>query len=122
MTGLDYLNKFRQELIKNTTFWEKKIYTFLQELNIEFEFQKIILTPNGCYIVDFYLPKYNVIVECDGLFHYDRYNRDKDYIRDKNIKKYFKSKSILRLKNTKINKLDINKFKSYLDSRINGST
>ena len=118
MNGLDYLNKFRSELISNATVWELKVYSFLKQLNIQFEFQKIILTPKGCYIVDFYLNKYNIIIECDGMFHYDRVNRDKDYIRDKNIKKYFRVNSILRLKNTRINKLDLNKFTKYLQSRI----
>lgn len=114
MTGVDYLNKYRENLIKNATWWENRIKYYLTSIGIKFEFQKIIFTPKGCYIVDFYLPNYNIVIECDGMFHYKIKNLVADGKRDRNIKKYTKVKYVHRLKNKKISEMSLDKFKRWL--------
>lgn len=47
----------------------------------QFYRQKII----GNYIVDFYCPKANLIIELDGGQHYDKEGKEKDKIRDGHI-------------------------------------
>lgn len=42
---------------------EKIVYDFLEEKNIIFEKQKLI---NNRFLVDTYIPKHNLIIECDG--------------------------------------------------------
>lgn len=74
------------------TFIEKKVEWLLKQKNIVFERQKLIYRTEyrRCgkkgiqkrfYIVDFYLPDNNIIIECDGAFWHD--NR-KEY----DIKRY----------------------------------
>ncbi len=114
MTGTERLQQYRLELIKNATKWELKIKFLLDQLDIQYEFQKIIYTPKGCYIVDFFLTKYHIIIECDGMFHYELYNLLKDGKRDRNIKKYNNIRSINRLKNKKIDSLTLTTFNKWL--------
>ena len=51
---------------------EKEIYTFLQEKNINFIYQanKRILEWLGKQSLDFYLPDYNIAIECQGEQHF----------------------------------------------------
>ncbi len=62
------LDKYAKNLRKNMTNEEKTIwYDFLNKITPRFHRQKII----GNYIVDFYCPKLRVIIEIDGVQHYD---------------------------------------------------
>lgn len=63
----------------HTSHGEEKIAKILKELNISFEVQKSfenLLSPKGWkYRFDFYLPKYNLLVEYDGVQHF-KYKED----------------------------------------------
>jgi len=54
-----YMNKF---LVKKITMPEKNMKKILKNNNIDFEFQYVV----GGYNYDFYLPKYNILIETDG--------------------------------------------------------
>lgn len=41
----------------------------LKSLGHKYIFQKVFPSPWSFYIVDFYLPKFKVVVECDGDYH-----------------------------------------------------
>ncbi len=96
----DTANKYRQQLIMKSTQSEKVIKVKLKSLKIDFEFQKIIKNNKAFRIVDFYLPKYNLIIEVDGFYHSDNEQRGKDLIRTNQLADLGYDK-ILRLDNIK---------------------
>lgn len=54
---------------------ERKLIDLFQKLNIKYEYQKIFETcrfpnTNSLARFDFYLPKYNIIIEYNGIQHY----------------------------------------------------
>ncbi len=62
------LDKYAKNLRKNMTNEEKTIwYDFLNKITPRFHRQKII----GNYIVDFYCPKLKIVIEIDGVQHYN---------------------------------------------------
>ena len=62
------LDKYAKNLRKNMTNEEKTIwYDFLNRITPRFHRQKII----GNYIVDFYCPKLKIVIEIDGVQHYN---------------------------------------------------
>ena len=86
--------KLRREMTKE----EKHLwYDFLKKLPFEVKRQKVI----GKYIVDFYIPKYKIVIELDGIQHYTDESIDKDSERDI----YLQSKvlHVLRYPNSNIN-------------------
>lgn len=70
----------REQLIKNITRSEVYFKLLLTKLNIEYTFQYIkFVSDYQFYILDFYLPKYNICIELDGKHHYEdikQYNHD----------------------------------------------
>lgn len=74
-------NKFRNKLIKNQTNAELAFKALLKLANIKYEFQKIIFYNNSFYIVDFYIPDKNVVIEIDGNHH----DIVKDKVRTENL-------------------------------------
>jgi len=75
------LKKHAQHLRKNMTESEKALWLRLrgkQILGIQFYRQK----PLGDYIVDFFAPKTNLVVEVDGSQHMERDHKIKDTRRD----------------------------------------
>ena len=69
------LDKFAKELRKNMTYEEKTIwYNYLNKIQPRFHRQKII----GNYIVDFYCPKLKIVIEIDGIQHYEEDNAKYD--------------------------------------------
>lgn len=73
------------------------IQKLLRELNIEFIPEYPICINNVRYRFDFYVPKYNLMIEYDGEQHYKpmRYHDDED----KNIADFLKRKERDRIKN-----------------------
>lgn len=69
-----YANKLRS----TPTNTETRFINFLKLNKIKFEFQRLIKR----YIVDFYLPDYNAVIEIDGEQHQDKYAKRKDLLRD----------------------------------------
>ncbi len=80
------LKEFSRELRKNMTDAENLLWSRIrrrQLKNCQFYRQKII----GNYIVDFYCPKSNLVIELDGGQHYSDEGMKKDEIRDDYIDK-----------------------------------
>ena len=67
-TPNDYLNGHRCPYCKSSTL-ENTVKRFLEENGIEFEYQKHF-NWLGLQSLDFYLPKYNIGIECQGLQHF----------------------------------------------------
>jgi very-short-patch-repair endonuclease len=79
------LKKYSQELRKNMTDAEKLLWSKLRKKQLkdkQFYRQRII----GDYIVDFYCPKENLIIEIDGGQHYEEEGLAKDKTRDDYMK------------------------------------
>ena len=93
--------KFRNKLISNATASELLFKKFLDDNNVEYNFQKVIFVSVDCrqkfYIADFYFKKYNLIIELDGGYHYTSEQLLKDNERTINLRRsgYF----ILRFNN-----------------------
>ncbi|MBQ8393392.1 MAG: DUF559 domain-containing protein [Clostridia bacterium] len=90
-----YSKKLRNEMTRE----EKHLwYDFLKKLPFDVKRQKVI----GKYIVDFYIPKYKIIIELDGIQHYTEEHIEIDTERDE----YMRSKEmlVLRYPNSDINK------------------
>ena len=87
--GIDY-SKFKS---KGNTGIERKIESFLIENNINF----ISKFREGLEL-DFFLPDFNIGIECDGLYYHSygtfSFGREKKYFKDRhfNKQKYFKDK------------------------------
>ena len=68
--------KLRKEMTKE----EKHLwYDFLKDLPVNINRQKVI----GNYIVDFYIPSAQIVIELDGSQHYEEAAKLKDDARDK---------------------------------------
>lgn len=99
---LDYnkkLKKRAQELRKNMTDAEIILWSKIkgkQIKNTQFYRQK----PIGHYIVDFYCPKYNFVIELDGSQHYTDDGKEYDLQRDTYLK--FSGLKVLRFTNLQI--------------------
>ncbi len=79
------LKKYSRELRKNMTEAEKLLWSKIRKKqlkNCQFYRQKII----GNYIVDFYCPKSNLIIELGGGQHYSDEGMKKDKSRDDYMK------------------------------------
>ena len=93
------LTPISQMLRKEMTKEEKHLwYDFLKKLPFDVKRQKVI----GKYIVDFYIPKYKIVIELDGIQHYTDENIKADaerdsFLHDRNI-------LVLRYPNADINK------------------
>ena len=84
LQAVDYNETYshlRDDLIKKATSQEKRLKAYLQLFKVKYEFQKIIPRSNGSiYIVDFYIPEKNIIIEVDGGYHYDGKQIKKDNV------------------------------------------
>ncbi len=70
------LRKNARELRKNSTLSEVLLWNLLKNKRangLDFDRQRII----GNYIVDFYCPKLNLVIEIDGCSHDNKYTYDK---------------------------------------------
>lgn len=88
------------EMIAFPSKLEERMISFLDDLGICYEFQKIfyIYADDGWiiryYIADFYVPDKNIIIEVDGKFH-DR-QRLHDKHRTKMIQEHYPDVEVLR--------------------------
>lgn len=81
-------NERREKLVKNTTKAESIMKAHLTSLGVKYEFQKIYFTlDNYYYIIDFFLPDWNIAIEVDGKYHADKKQQRKDSGREKKLKK-----------------------------------
>lgn len=88
------------EMKANPSWLEKQMMEFLDNHNIQYEFQKIfyIRSTGGFikqyYIADFYIPKNYTILEVDGKFH--NMQTDLDSFRTWNIQKHYPKVRVVR--------------------------
>ena len=93
------LSVYAKEMRKNMTPWERKLwFMFLQKYPLRFKRQYII----GNYIADFYCEKANLVIELDGSGHYQDEQKQRDLIRDEEVK--LKGLNVLRVSNYEIDK------------------
>lgn len=93
------LDKYAKNLRKNMTDEEKTLwYNYLNKIYPRFHRQKII----GNYIVDFYCPKLRIVIEIDGVQHYQPELYEKDFVRDEFITG--KDITVLRFDNLEVKK------------------
>ena len=70
------------------SYWNTYIQNFLEENKIEYKSEYTIFIGDNYYRYDFYLPKYNLFIEYDGMQHYEPvrfYNCD-DEEAERNLK------------------------------------
>ena len=99
-------------LRKSMTKEEKHLwYDYLRDYPIRFSRQKII----GKYIVDFYCPKANLVIELDGSQHYNEKGLYEDGERTKFLETY--GIKVVRIKNERINK-NFNSVCRYINNEV----
>lgn len=106
----------RKKLVENQTNAEKLIKAKLKSLCIEYEFQKIIPIDYYYYIVDFYLPKYDLILEIDGGYHDTTEQIHKDKVRTSNLRLNGYTK-LKRLTNQRALEITTNSLKNLIESK-----
>ena len=79
--------KFRNELLDLETPTEILFKSYLIKLRIKYEFQKIVYAGKSFYIVDFYIPRKNIVFEIDGRQHSNLENIEKDENRTLDLKR-----------------------------------
>ena len=90
---------YQKDLTERKTGAETTFESFLNKLQIKFEFQKIIRSQKQHYIVDFFLPEYHTIIEIDGDYHNEPSQRQKDKARTRTLKRSNIVARIIRLTN-----------------------
>lgn len=93
---MNVMAKRSKNLRKHQTPIEKKLKKYLQEMGIAYDFQVVI----GRYIVDFLLMDYDLVLEADGAYHDKQGQKDKDRIRDMDLKD--KGFQVVRIKGWQI--------------------
>lgn len=91
--------KFKKQLVANQTKSEKVFKALLKGCGIKYIFQKIFYADKSFYIVDFYLPDYNIVVEIDGGYHNTKEQIIADRKRTGKLKKYNNIKKVIRFTN-----------------------
>lgn len=106
-------NEFRSNLISKQTDSEKILKAKLKSNSIKYEFQKIVFTKTSFYILDFYLPDYDLVIEVDGEYHFTLEQKTLDNKRSKDLKE-IGYKRIRRLKNSEANSITDSELKSII--------
>lgn len=96
--------EFRDKLVKNQTEAELKFKAILKMMKVAYDFQKIIYIGKSFYIVDFYLPDYNTIIEVDGGYHKEATQRKKDWSRTYTLRNM--NKKVFRINNEDVNNVE----------------
>jgi len=89
----------QNENINNATPAELKMKLLLTEMGIKYEYQKIYFVGFSFYLVDFYLPEHNVVVEIDGQQHYSYNAKIYDRLRTENLVHLHNVKRVIRFDN-----------------------
>lgn len=106
--------------------------TFLNSLNVKWEYEKLFVLNKKSYIPDFYLPEYNLIIECNGDYWHanPKLFKEKDEVkRTKLTAKQIWERDEERINNFKQNKYNVitlweeeilnNKFKKKIKNGLN---
>lgn len=115
-TILNYVNEYNTQYIKTRSSFELEMEEFLKENNISFiQNARQQISP---YELDFYLPDYNLAIECNGDYWHSSKFKEKNYHYNKHKK--CKEKNIHLIQ---INESDWNynkeKFKELIKTNIN---
>jgi very-short-patch-repair endonuclease len=100
--------KYRSDLITNPTASELLFKRRLDELGINYLFQKGFIKGDFHCIVDFYLPKpLKICIEIDGSVHDTDQQKKRDFRKDE----YLRSRGfkVIRIKNEDVLNFDLNK-------------
>jgi len=89
----------KHNLIVNATPTEIKMKMLLTELGVKYEFQKIYYVGYSHYVVDFYLPEQNLVIEIDGQQHYNWNDKIYDRLRTENLIYLHNVKRVVRFDN-----------------------
>ena len=95
----EHAKSLQRDLKENSTDTELKMKLILNELNIKYEFQKIFYVGFSFYIVDFYLPDYNCVIEIDGQQHYEWNASVYDRLRTENLTILYGVSKVIRFDN-----------------------
>jgi len=114
------LHPRRDRLKKNATAEELKMKELLQDLKIEFCFQKGFIWGKGYCICDFYLPDLRLCIEIDGEYHFNDKQNKIDKYKDKylTIDRKF---TVLRISNAEVRKMvcvDLSRMLKRLDKKM----
>lgn len=101
---IDIAEHNRVNLVSHATKEERMLIEYLDSWNAEYQFQYPLYVKNKLYIVDFYLPKIKVAIEVDGFHHYTKEGKEKDRIRDNNLRS--EGINTLRITNLKFRKFE----------------
>jgi len=104
------IQKYVSENKKKITVWELLMKIKLKAQKIGFIFQYPIMYKNTFIICDFYVPKYNLIIEVDGMYHDEILQVQKDIERDKFLRE--SGYHVLRLFNSEIDTFDTQSIKT----------
>ncbi len=100
----NHYNKNLLEIAKQLRTKQTKEEKFLwYELLKNFKFHTYRQRPIGNYIVDFLIPKLNLIIEVDGDYHLDKEQAKKDFDRDQSLELI--GYKVLRIRNDEIHNL-----------------
>jgi len=77
-----YLKEYSRRLRKEMTAAEKLLWSKLRGMQLK-GFQVYRQKPIGRFVVDFYCPKTNLVIELDGGQHYSDEMRTRDGLRDR---------------------------------------
>lgn len=109
---------FKSKLTKKATGSEALFRNILSGLKIRYEFQHIVFVKGfKFFILDFYLPDYNIGIEIDGGYHFTEEQYLKDCERTDAILKDIKLRDIVRIYNSTIS-TDSN-FIEYMSDLLN---
>lgn len=100
----------KTKLERDATAYETTLFKFLLTKGFKAEFQRIIFVDDmdritGFYVGDIYLPKFNVIIEVDGGYHFTTEQAMKDAIRTSELRSL--GYRVFRCKNEEV--LDLEK-------------
>lgn len=108
---------YRRRLVKKATKAEKRFRELIKKLKYKYSFQKVINKPKfGFYIVDFYIPKFNTIVEIDGGYHFNKRQVKKDKYREEILRSL--GYRIIRFTNKETMKLTTSDIKKHLTNKL----
>jgi len=102
-----------KKLASNPSKAEIQVKYLLSKIGYKFDFQKIIDGDSYYYIVDFYLPKYKLVIEVDGEYHDTPEQKQKDITREKHLVSLGYTK-IIRFKNKDVFNLTEKEFSKKL--------
>lgn len=80
-------SKRRNELLEKSTSAEKSVCVVLSKMKIEHIRQYPIWTGRKQYYADIYIPKYKLVFELDGIYHFTKEQKKKDENRSAGIRR-----------------------------------